>query len=503
MLQEEITLQEQLPIGTDERGEIIFFSESERGHAVLVGGTAANRRGVLMRQAQSVQSAGIPVLMTDTHGSLAGLALQVPATLWDLQGVSGLPLRTTVTELGPLLTAHLLGLNEEQANLLLIAFKAADDHGLLLIDAKDLKALLNELAAHSQEYEEEYGSFDRRDLAAIVSRIVLLEANGSDTYLFEPAIDVHDFLKPEEAAQSRIHLLDTRNQEDDKTLYACYLLFLLGELYETLPDIPEEDPLRLVILMDEAQLMLSDLPDALLRRLRQLMERLPDKGISICLSVPSATDIPSHIAGQITNCMQVIQPDQIIWSACESKGLFSCETWEAAESILKIELLPLPESTALSSYERTEMIREDPLHEKYKIPFDRDSAYEFLKRRGLTTDEDPRETPENVPDHASDPGNDGRKSGDAAESAPDEAPDAADSAAGSESDAKSGTNDSMQKMAKRARTSAKSLGNTVAGTVGRQVGKKIGSSFGDFGETLGGNIGASLGRGIINTLFTT
>ena len=491
-------LQEPLPIGVNERGEIICFSESERGHAILVGGTAANRRGVLRRQAQSVQSAGIPVLMTDTHGSLAGLALQAPATLWDLQGVSGLPLRTTVTELGPLLAAHILGLNEEQANLLLVAFKVADDHGLLLIDAKDLKALLNEMAAHSQEYEEEYGSFDRKDLAAIVSRIVLLEANGSDTYLFEPAIDVHDFLKSEEAAQSRIHLLDARNQEDEKALYACYLLFLLGEFYETLPDIPDEDPLRLVILMDEAQLMLSELPDALLRRLRQLMERLPDKGISICLSVPSTTDIPSHIAGQITNCMQVIQPDQIIWSACKSKGLFSCETWEAAESIQKIDLLPLPESTALSSYERAEMIREDPLHEKYKIPFDRDSAYEFLKRRGLSPDEDAREATENVPD----PGNDGSESGDAAESAADEAPDAADAAAGSESDAKSGTNDSMQKMAKRARTSAKSLGNTVAGTVGRQVGKKIGSSFGDFGETLGGNIGASLGRGIINTLFT-
>ena len=506
----------QIQLGADLSGTAITVVAERVPHTLITGGSTADREAVLRNLATAISKAGIPLFLTDTRGNLSALSGNLPCTLWDLKGTSGLPLRTTVTELGPLLLAKLLELNDKQSSLLRILFKIADENNLLLIDTKDLKALIGEVTQNSGFYTKNYGAMNKQSLQAILSAIVSLETERAGDYLFEPAIAVHDFLNTEESGTGRIHILDAREQAGERTLYAVFLLFLFGELYETLPDHEDGEGMRLVLLINEAQLFFSELSESLLAKTRQMLPGLSDKGVSVWFAAAQSNEIPDAeeiTAGQI---LEVVNASEVrIRSIGESNGTDSSQNiiLAAAEGSAK----------ALTAKERAALCASDPLHEKYKIPFDRDSAYEFLKRRGLeaaetnaaassetnaatisgtSSGENPATTTETP-------------SGGTAENASSAADKDNTTAASSEtttetenvsSDASSKSklnidSDSLEDMAKRAKSSAKSLTSTTAGTIGRQVGKTIGSTFGSFGETLGGNIGASLGRGIVNTLF--
>ena len=458
----------QIFIGTGTEGDKRFLQPEGICHTILSGGSTADREQALASLAESVSAAGIPVFLSDAGGKLSGLSASVPVTLWDLSGSSGLPFRTTVTELGPLLLSKLLGLSEKQQDLLRILIRIADEQGLLLIDTKDLKALINEVSENSDTYKKEYGTLNKQTLSAILNAVVSLETKGSEAYLFEPAVDVQDLLTAESGAAGRVHILDAREQVGEKTVYAVVLLFLLGELYENAPDPEEEGRVQLVLFLDEAQLFLAELDDALLVKLQQILEGLAAKGIAACLSVPKDTDQPEGLIAAVSQIYKLQDDGKILCLEVNR------ESEKMSIGLEQFELIqPRSSLRSLTAAERKELSEADPLHEKYKIPFDRDSAYEFLKRRGLEEEQSAKEEP------AADTG------------VPEE---------DSEGESSEKSED-LEAMAKRAKRSAKSLSSTVAGTVGRQVGKSLGSNLGSFGETLGGNIGASLGRGIVNTLF--
>lgn len=514
-------LNHSIPIGTDAQGSPVRFPADHIPHTLITGGSGTDRERILRSLAESARAAGIPVFLTDTRGSLSGLSSAVPCTLWDLKGSTGLPLRTTVTELGPLLLTKLLGLNDRQSDLLRIVFRIADENGLLLIDTKDLKALLNEISDNSAAYEKEYGTFPDESVTAIRSAVVSLETKGAADYLFEPAIDGEDLLTDAESGETRIHVLDTRNQAGEGTLYAVFLLFMLGEFCENMPDREEGEPFRFLFMIDEAQLFFRELSDSFTGKVGQLLEGLEAKGVAVFFAAAEDQTLPEVLEYTVGQRLQVQSQTQAL--------LFRGEDDASAEGI-PVTLAPFRSRTkALTAQERQKLTAADPLHEKYKIPFDRDSAYEFLKRRGL--DEEAAAVAEAAESAEKERAAEGSaaegsatEAGTAVESTETDAAeenaeaDAAQTAAAEENsetksaeeaDEKSETsgkeaaekNADKEAMVKRAKSSAKSLGNTVAGTVGRQVGKSIGSVFGDFGETLGGNIGASLGRGIVNTLF--
>ena len=482
----------QIKIALDENGGDVFVDMSAAGPVFITNGSRSERHSALALFAQCTAQEGIPVLLTDTKGNFSALSSHYDVTLWDLNGSSGLPLRTTVTELGPLLISKLLGLNENQEDLLRIIFKIADDSGLLLIDTKDLKALINEIIENNSVYAREYGMLNTTSLSAIIHALVSLETKGAGNYLFEPAIDVGDLCCAQ--PEGRINILDAENQYDEKQLYCVFLLFILGELYEHSAGAADAAPHPFVILADEADFFFEAIEGSLEKKVVKILEGLSENGI---LTVFSLADIKkAKITEELDNYL-VMSMQQ------EGEALFY-DARTAQEAARRINLLPgAAPLRALSARERTQLNENDPLHEKYKIPFERDSAYEFLKRRGL--DEYLKDTQSPGLQDAENAAKTAPENEDGSESAGDTAPEnggeLSESASQADEEKRKEKNADLQSAAKRAKSSAKSLGSTVAGTVGRKVGKSVGSSFGSFGETLGGNIGASLGRGIINTLF--
>ena len=480
-------LNSSIPIGTDAQGNPVRFPADHIPHTLITGGSGTDRERILRSLAESAQAAGVPVFLTDTRGSLSGLSSAVPCTLWDLKGSTGLPLRTTVTEMGPLLLTKLLGLNDRQSDLLRIVFRIADENGLLLIDTKDLKALLNEITDNSAAYEKEYGTFADESVTAIRNAVVSLETKGAEDYLFEPAIDGEDLLADAESGEARVHILDARNQAGEGTLYAVFLLFMLGEFCENMPDREEEDPFRFLFMIDEAPLFFRELSDSVMGKVGQLLEGLEAKGVAVFFAAAEDQTLPEMLKYAVGQRLRVQSQTQAL--------LFSGE--DDSEEGPSVVLNPYVSRTkSLTAQERQKLAAADPLHEKYKIPFDRDSAYEFLKRRGL--DEEAAAVAEAT---ESSEGESGAAESTTEETAAEENSETSDKKSKTTEKEAAEKNADKEAMAKRAKSSAKSLGNTVAGTVGRQVGKSIGSVFGDFGETLGENIGASLGRGIVNTLF--
>ena len=425
-------------------------------HGLLTGGSSAAKAALLKELAKSISSSGIPVFLADCRSNCSGLALTHPVTFWDLEAAKGLPLRTTVSELGPLFLSRILGLNDLQGELMEIFFQIADKNGLLLIDTKDLKALIGFIDEHASEYAKEYGNISKQSTSAILRKIVSLEGRGAQDFLFEPAIDVRDFLTKEESDAGRIHIFEAKSCVGESTLYTTFLLYLLSELNENLPDAAAGEAPQLVFVFDESALLFDDASRSFLNKIEQLLEGLTEKGVTVFFAADKASDIPESIHSLLTDRIEV--PADA----------------DAADK------------EALSDGERTALIEADPLYEKYKIPFDRDSAYEFLLRRGVEETE-------------------AAAAADAAAAAESDTAESDTTAAdaGGDTKEKKSLLESIDKeaMAKQAKSSAQSLGTTTAGTIGRKIGKTVGSAFGDFGETLGGNIGASLGRGIMNTLF--
>ncbi len=503
-------------IAKNNKGEEIFLNPGMANrHGLIAGATGTGKTVTLKVMAESFSAMGVPVFVSDVKGDLAGCALPgketddmterikrfglngtdfsfrgFPVTFWDIYGKKGIQLRTTISEMGPVLLSRILSLNETQSDILKVIFRIADEEGLLLIDTKDLKAMLNYVSENNKVYEAEYGKMSSVSIAAIVRSVVSLEASGGDVFFGEPAISIFDLFSQSDG-KGTVNILDCTSLINDGVLYSTFLLYMMSELFETLPEVGDLDRPKMVFFFDEAHLLFNGASKAFLEKIEQVVKLIRSKGVGIYFITQNPKDIPGGVLAQLGNKVQhalhayTPAEQKAVKAAAEGfrenpdfdtfNAIMQLGTGEAIVSFLDESGVPgmaerafiLPPESLMGSIddeERYRRIKGSMYYSKYATAVDPDSAYEFLLRKGL----EKAEASEN-----------------------EKALTAAQKQAAKEKEA----------QARQAKKAAKSLGTTVAGTVGREVGKSVGKSFGSFGKTLGGNVGASLGRGILSTLF--
>ncbi len=493
-------------------------------HGLVAGATGTGKTVTLKVMAEAFSDAGIPVFLEDTKGDLAGMCQPgadsadmqerisrfglaedgfgfkaYPTTLWDVYGQRGIPLRTTVSEMGPLLLSQILGLNDNQQEILTVVFRIADDEGMLLIDSKDLRSMLQYVSEKSSEYSLKYGNIAKQSLGAIQRAVMALEAQGSEQFLGEPALNITDWLCTDTSGRGMIHVLDAQKLILNPQMYSTFVLWMLSELYETLPEAGDLPKPKMIFFFDEAHLLFDMASPALLQKIEQVVKLVRSKGVGVYFCTQNPADIPDGVLAQLGN---KIQHALHAYTPAEKKKLhaaaqsfrenpaFSTEEvleqlgiGEALVSVLdengvpsmveKVSILP-PQSHmgAIDDMTRDTAVKGTLLYAKYAQAVDNDSAYEFLQRREVALQEQA-----------------------AAEAAAEQRDKEAQAAAKAEAKEKAAKEKALHTQVNR-------VGSTVAGTVGREVGNTLGSAVGGkFGKRLGGNLGAALGRGILNTLF--
>ena len=515
-------------IANDGNGEhICILPKMTNRHGLVAGATGTGKTVTLKVLAETFSDMGVPVFMADVKGDIAGIMNPgktsedmeeriarfgladkgfdfrgYPVNLWDIYGEKGCQLRTTITEMGPLLLSRILDLNELQSNIMSIAFKIADDEGLILDDTKDLKALMNYINENNKAFAEEYGKMSPASIGAIMRAIVALEVEGGDNFFGEPALNINDWITTVPDGRGMINILDSESLINNGRLYSTFLLWLLSELFEMLPEVGDLEKPKMIFFFDEAHLLFKGAPKALLEKIEQVVKLIRSKGVGVYFCTQNPRDIPDGVLAQLSNKIQhglhayTPSDQKAVRAAADSfrtnpafntyETILQLGTGEAVVSFLDEDGIPtmaqkayiLPPRSSFGSItdgERDKCVKGSLLYGKYASGSDRDSAYELLLRKGLEEEEAKKKAAEAAA---------------AQKEAEKEAEREAKEAAKAEAAKK-----------KQVESAAKSVGSSVAGTVGREVGKAVGGNFGKFGKTLGGNLGASLGRGILSTLF--
>ena len=537
--------------------KVSILPQMANRHGLIAGATGTGKTVSLKVLAESFSDMGVPVFLADVKGDLAGMIApgadsedmqerirrfglgeanfsyqSYPATFWDIYGEKGIQLRTTISEMGPLLLSRVLNLNDLQTDIMHIVFKIADDQGLLLVDTKDLKAMLNYVDDNRDVFATDYGKISPATIGAITRALVALELEGGDAFFGEPALDINDWLSlTSPDGRGMIHILDSENLINHGRLYSTFLLWLMAELFETLPEVGDMEKPKLVFFFDEAHLLFEGATKALLDKISQVVKLIRSKGVGIYFVTQNPSDIPDDVLAQLGNKLQhalrayTPAEQKSVRAAADAfranpafdtyEVLSNLGTGEAVISVLsedgtptmveKVSVLP-PRSRmgAITDIERTASIQGCLLYNKYAQSVDPDSAYEFLLRRGVEEEAAAQEAKERALAEKEAE----RQAKEEAKIAEREAREAAKAAeraereAAKEEAAKKRAEERETERAEREKErAAKQVGSSAAGTIGREVGKTIGSKFGSFGKTLGGNLGASIGRGLLNTFF--
>jgi DNA helicase HerA-like ATPase len=400
-------------------------------HGLVAGATGTGKSVTLRVLAEGLSRLGVPVFLADVKGDLASMSLPaepnekfakralelgvpdyqaraVPVEYWDLFGQQGHPVRATISDIGPLLLARLLNLNETQTGVLNVAFKAADDEGLLLLDLKDLQAVLKHVGENAREYSTSYGNVTAASIAAIQRGLLALEEQGLDGFLGEPALDIEDFLRVDAAGQGVVSILAADRLMTTPKLYATFLLWLLAELFEQLPEVGDPEKPKLVFFFDEAHLLFDDAPKVVLDKIEQVVRLIRSKGVGAYFVSQNPLDIPEDVLGQLGNRVQhalrafTPKDQKRLRAAAEtfrSDGSFDVEqaigelaVGEALVSLLDEQGVPRPVERArivpptsrlgtITLGERRAKIDASPLAARYARSIDRESAYEMLKAR--------------------------------------------------------------------------------------------------------------------------
>ncbi|TVV74400.1 helicase HerA-like domain-containing protein [Sphingomonas solaris] len=401
-------------------------------HGLIAGATGTGKTVTLQGIAEDFSARGVPVFLADVKGDLAGIAMagsptdkmdatwaeraaavgeadwaytDTPAIFWDLFGQAGHPIRTTVSEMGPLLLARLMGLNEVQEGVLQIAFRYADEQGLLLLDLPDLQAMLAHCAANAAELTTRYGNVSKQSVGAIQRQLLQLEAQGGDAFFGEPALDIHDFIGTDDQGRGWVNILAADRLMASPKLYATFLLWLLSELFETLPEVGDPDKPVLVFFFDEAHLLFDDAPKALTDKVEQVVRLIRSKGVGVYFVTQNPVDIPEDIAGQLGNRVQhalrafTPRDQKAIRAAAETfraspgldvgEAITELKVGEALVSLLQPDGAPSPVARTLikpprsrvgplSDKERALLRSLSPVEGKYDVAINRESAQEIL-----------------------------------------------------------------------------------------------------------------------------
>ncbi|MCU7852851.1 MAG: DUF853 domain-containing protein [Candidatus Thiodiazotropha sp. (ex Monitilora ramsayi)] len=416
--------------GNGER-QITLNAGMANRHGLITGATGTGKTVTLQVLAESFSRLGVPVFTADVKGDLSGLAgsgkthhkiterleyIQIgehafepsPVLFWDLFGKQGHSVRTTVSEMGPTLLANLLELNETQEGVLQIAFSLADDEGLLLLDLKDLRAMLNWVADNAKELEREYGRVSRPSVTAILRRLLVLEEAGGEIFFGEPAIRIEDLMQNDFSGRGVISLLDATTLYHSPRIYATFLLWLLSELMEELPERGDADLPKLVFFFDEAHLLFSKAPKALLEKITQVVRLIRSKGVGVFFITQYPNDVPDEVIGQLGNRIQhalraftpkdkkavkaaaeTFRPNpafntvEVIGNLGVGEALISTLDEKGVPSVVERTLMAPPSSQfgPVDEKERKRIIERSPLRSTYDQEIDRESAYELLKKR--------------------------------------------------------------------------------------------------------------------------
>ena len=300
-------------------------------HGLIAGATGTGKTVTLQGMAESFSAAGVPVFVADVKGDLSGIAMpgsptfknagkleerarelgmtdyaysDNPVVFWDLYGEQGHPIRTTVSEMGPLLLARLLDLNETQQGVLDIVFRFADEQGLLLLDLEDLQAMLAHAAEHASELSGNYGNVTKASVGTIQRQLLSLESQGGALFFGEPALEIADFIRTDEQGRGIVNVLAADRLMRSPKLYATFLLWLLAELFEVLPEVGDPEKPKLVFFFDEAHLLFDEAPDALQDKIEQVVRLIRSKGVGVFFVTQNPIDIPEKVAGQLGNRVQ-------------------------------------------------------------------------------------------------------------------------------------------------------------------------------------------------------
>ena len=420
-----------LPIAKTHDAELCLLPALANRHGLITGATGTGKTVTLQVMAERFSRIGVPIFMADVKGDLAGISqpgtatpkflerlalLDVPepafagcpAVFWDVFGEQGHPVRATVSDLGPLLLARVLNLNDTQAGVLALVFKVADDNGLLLLDLKDLRAMLQHVGDHAQEFQTNYGNVSAASIGAIQRGLLALEQQGAQRFIGEPMLNIDDLLQTGEGGHGVVNILAADKLMNAPALYSTLLLWLLAELYEKLPEVGDPEKPKLVFFFDEAHLLFTDAPKALLDRIEQVVRLVRSKGVGVYFVTQNPLDIPETVLGQLGNRVQhalrafTPRDQKAVKAAAETmranpkidteKAITELGVGEALVSFLDAKGRPemverafvLPPGSRIgpvSAEERQRVIGGSGLGGAYDKPVDRESAYERLKGR--------------------------------------------------------------------------------------------------------------------------
>ncbi|MDE8650775.1 helicase HerA-like domain-containing protein [Novosphingobium album (ex Liu et al. 2023)] len=420
-----------LGLGGNGERQVLRLGRANR-HGLVAGATGTGKTVTLQTVAEQFSAAGVPVFLADVKGDLSGIAMagsaqarnadklearareigiadyayrDNPAVFWDLYGEQGHPIRTTISEMGPLLLARLLDLNETQEGVLNIVFRFADEQGLLLLDLDDLQAMLAHAAEHAGDLSARYGNVSKASVGTIQRQLLTLDSQGAAQFFGEPALEIKDFIRCDEQGRGVINVLAADKLMQSPKLYATFLLWLLAELFETLPEVGDPEKPGLVFFFDEAHLLFDDAPKALQDKIEQVVRLIRSKGVGVYFVTQNPIDVPEEVAGQLGNRVQHalraftprdqkaikaaaetfrINPDLDVEAAITElkvgEALVSTLDDEGAPSVVQRTLIAPPRSRLgpVTPKERAIIQSISPFGGKYDQRVDRESAEEVL-----------------------------------------------------------------------------------------------------------------------------
>lgn len=475
-------------------------------HGFIAGASGTGKTITLKVLAESFSQLGVPVFLADIKGDLAGMCKAgvhsesmekrinklgiedwryrvFPTRFWDIYGEYGHPVRTTVSEMGPMLLSRLMDLSDVQSDVLNLVFKIADDKGLLLIDIKDLKAMLRYVGENRAEFSAEYGNMSAQSLGAIQRSLITLEDEGGAEFFGEPAIDIRDWMQRDEQGRGYINVLHSVKLVQNPTLYATFMLFLMSELFEKLPERGDAEKPEMVFFFDEAHLLFSDAPKVLVQKIEQVVKLIRSKGVGIYFISQSPSDIPDSVLAQLSNRVQhalraytpseqkavktaaqtfrtnpAFDTQTAIMELGVGEALVSCLDENGVPGIVQRAFILPPQSRMgiITDEERRAVIDASGMKQKYDKAIDNFSAYEYFEQQNEEQEKEEQEAAEK-----------------AAKQAAKEEKKTAKSAKSTTTKRTSATAKAAKKTKSAASKAMTRVTNSAMSTIGRELGRSI------------------------------
>jgi DNA helicase HerA-like ATPase len=419
----------EMPVIAKGEDELQLLPEMSNRHGLVAGATGTGKTVTLQVMAEALSNIGVPVFAADVKGDLSGISQPgksspkfdervktlglgewtfagAPVVFWDVFGKEGHPVRATVSEMGPLLMSRILNLNETQTGVLTLVFKIADDSGLLLLDMKDLQAMLQEVAGRAKEFQTQYGNISAASVGAIQRALVALGEQGGDQFFGEPALNIEDLLQTDASGKGVVNILAADKLLQSPQLYATFLLWLMSELFEKLPEVGDPEKPKLVFFFDEAHLLFNDLPAVLQSRIEQVVRLIRSKGVGVFFVTQNPIDVPDTVLGQLGNRVQhalrafspkdqkavkaaaqtfrankKLDVEEVITQLGVGEALVSFLDEKGIPGVVERAMVCPPHSQIgpITPEQRAAIIKSSVVAGVYETPVDRESAYEKLK----------------------------------------------------------------------------------------------------------------------------